>query len=148
MRVLLLIILFFWTAAAQSLPAGPGRDVVDSVCSLCHDAASAILGKQWNRTQWELKITEMLQEEPDVTKEERAVILEYLVTHFQPGGKIYVNKALSDVLQTALDIPAQAAAAIVRHRERNGDFKTLEDLRKVQGLDASKIEAKKDLLVF
>jgi len=142
------VVLFSFTAAAQSLPDGPGKNVVESVCSLCHDAATAIIGKQWNKTQWELKVTEMLQEEPDVTPEERAAILEYLSTHFKPGGKIYVNKATADVLQTALDVSSQTAAAIVRHRDRNGVFKTLEDLKKVPGLDAAKVDSRKELLVF
>jgi competence protein ComEA len=148
MKILVVVVLVSFTAAAQSLPDGPGKNVVESVCSLCHDASTAIIGKQWSKTQWELKVAEMLQEEPDVTREERAAILEYLSTYFKPGGKIYVNKAAADVLQTALDVSSQTADAIVRHRDRNGAFKTLEDLKKVPGLDAAKVDSKKELLVF
>jgi len=148
MKILVVIALFSWTAAAQSLPEAAGKSTVESVCSLCHDAATAVIGKQWNKSQWELKITEMLQEEPDVTREERAAILEYLSTYFRPGGKIYINKAAADVLQTALEISSQSAEAIIRHRDKNGAFKNLEDLKKVAGLDISKVEGKKDLLVF
>jgi competence protein ComEA len=148
MKVLVVVVLFSWTAAAQSLPEGSGKSVFESVCSLCHDAASAVLGRQWNKTQWELKITEMLQEEPDVTAAERAAILEYLSTFFKPGGKIYINKAPADVLQNALEISSQTAEAIVRLRDRSGAFKTLDDLKKVPGVDAAKVESKKDLLVF
>jgi competence protein ComEA len=148
MKVLLVIVFFSWTAAAQSLPDGPGKEVVSTVCSLCHDAATAVVGKQWTKSQWELKITEMLQEEPDVTRDERAAILEYLSTFFRPGGKIYINKSNATVLQTALEISSQSAEAIVRQRERSGDFKTIDDLKKVPGLDAAKVESKKDLLVF
>jgi competence protein ComEA len=148
MKVLAAVVLFSWTAAAQSLPDGPGKSVVEMVCSLCHEAGPAVIGKQWNKDQWELKVTEMLQEEPDVTREERAAIVQYLSTFFRPGGKIYINKAASNVLETALGIPAEAAQAIVRYRDKNGDFKTLEDLKKVPGLDAAKVESKKDLLVF
>src|SRR5262245_9875004 len=147
LRLIAVIAFFTWTAAAQSLPDGPGKEVVSTVCSLCHDAATAVIGKQWTKNQWELKITEMLQEEPDVTREERAAILDYLSTFFKPGGKIYVNKSNATVLQTALEISSQSAEAIVRQRERSGDFKTLEDLKKVPGVDAAKVESKKDLLV-
>jgi competence protein ComEA len=148
MKVLAALLLFSWTAAAQSLPQGRGKDVVESVCSLCHDAATAILGKQWNKPQWELKVTEMLQEEPDVTAEERATIVEYLSTYFRPGGKIYINKSDEKVLETALEIPAETAGALVRYRDRNGNFKTLDDVKKVPGLDAAKVESKKDLFIF
>src|SRR5262249_28961120 len=121
LAVIALFAFFPWTAAAQSLPDGSGKEVVTSVCNLCHDAATAVIGKQWTKSQWELKITEMLQEEPDVTREERAAIVEYLSTFFKPGGKIYINKSAATVLQTAFEISSQSAEAIVRHRERNGD---------------------------
>jgi len=148
MKVLVVVALFSWTATAQSLPEGPGKDVVETICGLCHEAASAVIGKQWTRAEWDLKVVEMLQEEPDVTKEERATIIEYLSTHFRPGGKIYVNKAPASVLERAFQIPSQAAEAIVRYRDRNGNFKTLDDLKKVSGLDMTKVESKKELLVF
>jgi competence protein ComEA len=148
MKVLMAVVLFSWTAAAQSLPDGPGKSVVESVCSLCHEPGPAVIGKQWTKMQWELKVTEMLQEEPDVTREEREAIVEYLSTFFRLGGKIYINRAASNVLETALGISADAAQAIIRYRDKNGDFKTLEDLKNVPGLDAAKLESNKDLLVF
>jgi len=106
------------------------------------------MGKQWTRQQWEAKVTEMLQEEPDVTREERATIVEYLAANFKPGGKIYINRARTADLETALDIPAKSAEAIVRYREEKGDFKSLDDLKRVPDVDAAKIEARKDRLEF
>ena len=106
------------------------------------------MGKQWTRTQWEAKVIEMLQEEPEVTTEERAAIVEYLSANFKPGGKIYVNKAKAKDLETALEISTKDAEAIVRYRDEKGNFKTLEDLKKVPGLDAAKIETHKDRLEF
>ena len=147
MKSLIVIALFSWSTAAQSLPNGPGKEVFESVCSLCH-APTAPMGKQWTRTQWELKVTEMLQEEPDVTPEERVAIVEYLSANFKPGGKIYINKAKAKDLETALEISAKDAEAIVRYRDEKGAFKTLDDLKKVPGLDAAKLEARKDRLEF
>ncbi|HKX30835.1 MAG TPA: helix-hairpin-helix domain-containing protein, partial [Blastocatellia bacterium] len=40
------------------------------------------------------------------------------------------------------------AAAIIQYRAKNGKFKSIEDLKKVPGVDAAKIEAKKDRLTF
>jgi competence protein ComEA len=147
-RLLIAVAVFSATAAAQSLPDGQGKQVVESVCSLCHEPAPAVLGKQWTKAQWELKVTEMLQEEPDVTREERAAIVEYLSTFFKPGGKIYINKANAKVLESALEISPQAAEAIVRYRDKNGDLKSIDELKKVPSIDAAKVESKKDLLVF
>ena len=106
------------------------------------------MGKQWTRPQWEAKVIEMLQEEPDVSPEERAAIVDYLSANFKPGGKIYINKAAAKDLGTALEISANDAEAIIRYRELNGNFKTLDDLKKVPGLDSAKIQTKKDLLEF
>ena len=134
-------------AATQSLPDSPGKDVFESVCSLCH-APTAAFGKQWTRPQWEAKVTEMLQEEPDVTTEERATIVAYLSANFKPGGKIYVNYAKAKDLEGALELSARDAEAMVRYREEKGTFKSVEDLKKIPDLDPSKIEAKKDRLEF
>ena len=106
------------------------------------------MGKQWTRQQWELKVIEMLQEEPDVTREERAAIVEYLVANFRPGGRIYVNKAGVKDLEEALEISSAEAEALVRYRRAQGDFKSFEDLKKVPSFDAAKVEKKKDRLVF
>ena len=131
----------------QSLPDGPGKDTFESVCSLCH-SPTAPMGKQWTKAQWEAKVIEMLQEEPDVTTAERTAIIEYLAANFRPGGKIYINKAAAKDLVPALEISTETADAVVRYRNQNGDFKSMEELKKVPGLDAAKIDAKRDRLQF
>ncbi len=129
------------------LPDGAGKDTFASVCSLCH-STSIPMGKQFTRQEWELKVTEMLQEEPDVTREERAAILEYVAANFKPGGRIYINMAAVKDLQMALEITAAEAEAIVRYRETQGDFKSFDDLKKVPRLDFSKLESRKARLDF
>jgi competence protein ComEA len=136
------------SAAAQPPPDGPGKDVFESVCSLCHDGPKAVMGKQWTRTQWEAKVAEMLQEEPDITPKEIAAIVGYLSSNFKPGGKIYINRATAKDLETALELPPRDAEAIARYREEHGSFKTLDDLKNVPGVEAAKIEAKKDRVEF
>ena len=106
------------------------------------------MGKQLTRSEWESKVIEMLQEEPDVTAKERAIIVEYLSANFRPGGKIYINLAAAKDLETALDVSKKEAEAIVQYRKDKGSFRTLDDLKKVPGLDAAKIEDKKDRLEF
>ena len=134
-------------AAAQSFPESPGKETFLSVCSLCHSPA-APMGKQWTKAQWDAKVTEMLQEEPEVTAAERSAIVEYLFTNFKPGGKIYINHAGAMDLANLLNVSGKDAEAIVRYREEKGPFKTADDLKKVPGIDASKIEAKKDQFAF
>ena len=88
----------------------------------------------------------MLQEEPDVTQPERDKIVEYLALNFP--AKVKVNKASAREFEAVLEISAENAAAIVRYRTQNGSFKTIGDLKKVPGLDAAKLEAKRELIEF
>jgi competence protein ComEA len=132
-------------APAQSLPEGPGKELVEVICSPCH-STERIVTKQWTKPQWQAKVLEMLQEELDVTQPERDKIVEYLAKSFP--AKVNVNKAEAKELETALELSAENAAAIVRYREQKGDFKTLDDLKNVPGLDAAKIESRKDRVEF
>ena len=141
------LLMFSSRAGAQSLPDGPGKATFESVCSLCHTVAGPA-GKQWTKLQWEAKVIEMLQEEQDVSAEERAAILEYLVATFKPGGKVYVNIIAEKDLQALLEISAKDAQLIVGYREQKGAFKSLEVLKNVPGVDAAKIDAKKDRIAF
>lgn len=129
------------------MPEGAGKDTFLSVCSLCHDPVT-VVGKHFTKAQWQLKVTEMLQEEPDVTDAERATIVDYLTANFKPGGKIYANLASAKDLAEALELSVDEGMAIVQHRERNGLFKTLEDLKSVVGISIAKIDARKDRLAF
>ena len=51
-------------------------------------------------------------------------------------------------LESGLSLRRSQAAAIIQYREKNGPFKSIEELKKVPGIDIEKIEAKKDRLVF
>jgi competence protein ComEA len=132
-------------APAQSLPEGPGKDLVEAICSVCH-STERIAAKRMTRPQWQDKVLEMLQEDPDVTQAERNQIVDYLVKSFP--ARVNVNTAAAKDIETGLELSAENAAAIVRYREQNGGFRTIADLKKVPGVDAAKIEVKKDLLEF
>jgi len=137
-------------ASAQSLPEGPGKELVEVICSSCH-STERIAAQHKTKPQWQDKVLEMLQEETDVTQTEKDQIVEYLAKSFPAQidiKKVNVNTAAAKDLEAALELPAESAAAIVRYREQNGAFKTLDDLKRVPGVDATKLEAKKDRLEF
>lgn len=127
------------------MPDGPGKNLVEAICSTCH-TTERIFAQQLTKPQWEAKVLEMLQEEPDVTQPERDKIVEYLALHFP--ARVNANKASARELETVLEISPEGAAAIVRYRTQNGSFKTIGDLKKVPGLDAAKIESKRELIDF
>lgn len=133
-------------ACAQTLPDGPGKETFQMVCSMCH-SPDAVIGQQGTRQWWQSKVTEMLQEVTDVPDSDVASIVTYLAKNF-PLVKINVNKATAKDLEMGLELTSKESAAIVQYREAKGNFKTLDDLKKVPGLDAVKIESKKDRLEF
>ncbi len=130
-------------------PAGAGRDTFLRVCSQCHSPDNVIANRQ-NRQGWEDTITKMAGLGASASDEEFTAILDYLTKNFPPApaNKINVNKATAAELKSGLALPQTEADAIVEYREKNGDFKSIDDLKKVPGLDAEKLDAKKDQLTF
>lgn len=91
----------------------------------------------------------MVQRGAQGTDDEFADIVDYLTnTVSVEAAKINVNKATAKQLQTGLEISDKDADAILHYRDANGDFKSIDDLKKVPGLDVAKIDAKKSKLVF
>lgn len=59
-------------------------------------------------------------------------------------GKISINNATKEELMTLSGIGEAKAAAIIKYRDENGGFKTLDDLKKVTGIGDSMYEKIKD----
>jgi len=119
--------------------------LVEAICSECH-TTERIASQQLTKPQWADKVLEMLQEAPDVKQSERDTIVEYLAKNFPAHAN--VNKADAKELQATLEISAESASGIVNYRRQNGSFKTLDDLKKVPGVDAAKLDAKRDIIDF
>ena len=91
----------------------------------------------------------MVQRGAQGTDDEFADVVDYLTkTVSVEAAKINVNKATAKELQTGLGVSDKDADAILQYRTANGDFKSIDDLKKVPGLDAAKIDAKKAKLTF
>lgn len=137
---------------AQSLkmPDGAGKATTQKVCGSCH-GAELVIGRQESREAWGAIVEDMIQRGATGTEDEFYEVVDYLAANFStssPGIKINVNKATAKDLENALKIPDKQAAAIVRQREKKGNFKSIGDLQKVPGVDAIKIEANKKRLAF
>ncbi len=137
-------------ADKPQLPDAPGKATTQKVCGSCH-AAELVMNRRESREGWSGIIQDMIMRGTKATDEEFGEVADYLVANFprsKPLPKVNVNKAGAGELAIALGIADEKAEAIVKHREEKGDFKTIEDLQKVPGLDAKAVEAKKNRLVF
>ena|SRR5689334_11346294 len=131
-------------AAKARFAPGPGRDVLFKVCNDCHGPES-VLGHIKTHDEWNKTLDEMATNGAQATDDEWNQILAYLDQNY---SFIFVNKAEAKDLAVTLDVPAEVAASIVSARTENGPFKTIDELKRVAGVDAAKLDARKDRLVF
>ena len=137
------------TAAPQAgrsgeLPSGPGRDTLVRVCSDCH-GLETIQGQRRTRREWQDVIEDMMSRGADVSDEDAKAIVDYLLTAL---GRVNVNRAAQADIGAVLELTPAEATAIVDYRTREGEFKTIDDLKKVPGLNVAKVEGEKDRIAF
>lgn len=131
------------------IPAGPGKDAVMKYCATCHSAEQATSLHQDQRG-WTATLEKMTGMGAKIPDDSYDAILGYLNDHFGADVPlpIKVNTASAVDLESLLLLGRSQAKAVIQYRTEHGNFKTMDDLKKVPGLDFKKIEAKKDLLVF
>jgi competence protein ComEA len=137
-------------AQSLKLPDGAGKEATEKVCGMCH-GAELVLGRQETRETWSAIVDDMIQRGASGSEEEFYQVVDYLAKNFSPTSpvaKINVNKATAKDLESALKLPAKDAAAIVQQRTAKGDFKSLDELVKVPGIDARRLAANKNRLAF
>ena len=132
------------TAAADRFPETTGKATLLKVCSNCHTAESVVQSLR-TRQEWSDVVDQMSRYGAEASDQEFDQILTYLVKHFSP---IRINKATAKDLESTLSVPAEVAEAIVAYRAEKGDFKAVDELKKVPGLDSGKVDAQKARLVF
>ena len=125
-------------------PEATGKAPLLKVCSNCHSAESVVQSLR-TRQEWSDVVDQMARFGAEASDQEFDQILSYLLKYFSP---IAINKAAAKDLQAALGIAADAADAIVAYRAEKGDFKTIDDVKKVPGLEAGTVEVIRFRLVF
>jgi competence protein ComEA len=135
--------------ARADLPDGPGKAATVRVCGKCHSPERATTLHQ-TRAAWEETITKMVKLGAQGSDDEFDAILSYLSKNFgrEAPGPININKANAIDLQTTLLMRRSQAAALLKYRAEYGQFKSIDDLRKVPGIDFQQIEAKKSRITF
>jgi competence protein ComEA len=134
--------------SGEGLPDGPGKDVTVRACAPCHEARRAA-SVRLTREGWTAVIESMRLRGAKVSDEDFPIILEYLSTNFLGEAPLPLN------LNTAAQIDLEAgggllrreAAAVIQYRQKVGRFKSIDDLKRVPGLDFKKIDSRRDAMV-
>jgi len=136
-------------SAQAALPDGPGKEQLVKICGQCHEPQRAA-SIRLTRDGWEATIGDMIARGAKGSDEDFQAILDYLSKNYlgEAARPLNVNTATSVELESVLLLLRKEAAAVIAYREKNGLFKSVDDLKKVPGIDAKKIETQKDRLYF
>lgn len=135
-------------AHAQQLPEGRGKAELLKVCGGCHQPQRSA-AVRLTREGWEGVIGDMQQRGAKGTDEELAAILDYLATHFLGDAPrpLNINRANNVDLESVAGLTRKEAAAVLKWLDEVGICTSLDQLKKVPGLDYKKIDARKDFIV-
>lgn len=131
-------------AGGSALPEGPGRDSLLKMCSGCHGLRTAI-ARRHTRPEWQTVVENMAAIGAPGTRDDIAKTVGYLAARF---GQVELATATAAELQEVAGLTPVEAAAIVEFRDHEGGIASLDELRKVPGLDSGRIEQLKDRFKF
>lgn len=136
-------------SAHAQLPAGDDRALVQRTCTKCHEV-DRVLSQRLDHDGWQTTISKMqsLGLQADTADVHR--IVDYLAKNFPAdiGPKLNLNQASAAELEAAFSLHRSTAQAVVRYREHVGGFKSIDDLKKVPGVDAAKVDRRKSSLTI
>jgi competence protein ComEA len=131
----------------KSLPEGKGKDVVVKSCLECHGAATFRKARK-EPGEWGDAVDEMIDRGAKVETSQVETLVAYLVKNFGAGAKVQMNSAPLEEVKSVLGFSVPEAQAVVEYRDNHGPYKEWRDIAKVPGVDAAKVEAKKDSMAF
>jgi competence protein ComEA len=138
--------------AQTTLPAGEGKDLVEQVCAASCHGAESWSGMRMDKESWAPLVRDMAERAEPRTDKELETMVNYLAKHFGPetaaADKVNINKATAQELEQSLALSSKDATDIVQYREKNGSFKSFDDVKKVPDLDVAKLEQNKDRLEY
>ena len=134
---------------AQQLPEGPGRAEIEKNCKTCHELARSVSPRQ-DRDGWTHTMNKMAAAGMKTSEKDFGLMLDYLVKNYPAADvePVNVNTATAIELESALSLRRSQARALLAYRNEHGPFKTINDLKKVPGIDAAMIETKKSRIAF
>ncbi len=162
------------SADVSSLPDGPGKQIIQKDCVSCH-GVSSITSKRGTEDDWSNTVSSMIGKGADISDDDADTLIQYLVAHFGPSASkpgaaapagqsaaatppganeagekdsVNVNKAPAAELESKLGLTEAEATALIHYREQKGDFKSVQELSSVPGLDAVKIKSQQSKITF
>lgn len=129
--------------AAQARSQAADQKDFETVCGACH--TPGMVSDIRTEGEWKETVEHMVSIGADGTGRQMEAVMRVLL---RTQTKVNVNTATAAQLPLVLGISEATARAVVKYRDRHGNLKTLGDLKKVPGINAAKLDARKDRVVF
>ncbi len=136
-------------ASKAQMPEGPGKAVTLRICGNCH-GPGIFTKRRLDREGWADVVDDMIRRGAKGEDEDFVLVMDYLVQNFSKADvrRVNVNSAEASELAEVLGLAQAQAVALVDHRRAQGNFKTIDDIKKVPGIDTRAVEERKDRIDF
>ena len=131
-------------AKPDRLPDAPGKMTVVMVCGSCH-TTDLIPDSRMTVANWIGTVEGMKEFGATASDEEWQMVKDYIVVNF---ALLEVNKANVKDISQVLRVDEKVAADVVAFRQKEGPFKTVDDVKRAPGLDAATLDALAPRLMF
>ena len=145
--IALLLLLAADPQEVKQLPGGAAKDTVVKACMECHGAANFRKARK-DADEWAESVQDMVDRGAKASQAEMDAIVAYMVKNFGKDAKVLMNSAPLEEIKVVLGFSVPEAQAIVTYRDQNGPYKDWRDVLKAPGVDASKVEAKREAMAF
>jgi competence protein ComEA len=149
MKRLLLIVSMLSVCTFAQLPDLPGKQETLKLCSQCHEIERAFAPRQ-DHDGWQETVNKMATYGLRASDDDLRLVTDYLAKAFpgEPIQKLNLNTASAIQLESALSLKRSESALVIEYRAKNGNFKSLDDVKKIPGIPFAKFEAKKSRIIF
>lgn len=134
--------------AGAALSQGSRGDAADKaafevVCGACHPASMA--SDLRAEADWRDTVAVMVKAGAKGTEAQFDGLMRYLLRNLT---KVNVNTATAAEIAPVLAVSEATARDIVKRRTEKGSFRAIEELKQLPGVDAAKLDGRKDRIVF
>ncbi|MGE3402598.1 MAG: helix-hairpin-helix domain-containing protein [Vicinamibacterales bacterium] len=130
--------------AADAQDLAKEKETFELVCGACH-GTDLLEGSLRTPAEVADLLSTMQSYGASATPEQFEIVRTHLLRAY---GKANVNSANAADLAPVLDLPLETAEAVVKVRAEQGRFASPDDLKKVPGVDAAKLDARRDRITF
>lgn len=128
----------------DKLPDAPGKAVFTRMCTSCH-GTDVVVDPPRTVPVWVDTVLLMKDFGAEGSDDDWKTVTDYLIVHL---AHLNVNKATAGEIGQVFGVSEKVAEGVVAYRDTHGGFKTIDDLKKAPDIDATKVDALKDRLIF